>query len=95
MHDLRKVKYRKMAILTRTNKNAREFEQYMIFNSIPYDLHTAVKFLSRKEIKLSFNYMLLLKRPDDQVAFEYILETREGFGDKMLEKLSKHARDNK
>jgi superfamily I DNA/RNA helicase len=51
--------------------------------NIPYELHpNANKFLQRKEIKLAFNYLLLLGRPKDNLALEQVIETLEGFGEK-------------
>jgi superfamily I DNA/RNA helicase len=78
-----KTKYKDIAILTRTNKNAAEFEKYLITAGIPYELHpSAHKFLNKKEVKIAFHYLVLLQRPDDFVALENVLDTLDGFGEK-------------
>ena len=67
--------YDQVAILTRTNNNAKEFEKHLIIQNIPYELHpNAHKFLQRKEIKLAFSYLLLLKRPNDSIALQTVIE---------------------
>jgi hypothetical protein len=40
--------------------------------------------MQRKEIKVSLAYLLLLQRPNDNFAFSTVLETLEGFGDKII-----------
>jgi superfamily I DNA/RNA helicase len=67
---MHKVPYKEIAILTRTNKNVKDFEPYMLELGIPYELHpNAHKFMQRKEIKVAFAYLLLLGRPNDNFAF--------------------------
>ena len=84
-HD---VDFNKIAILTRTNNNAKDFEQYLISLDIPYELHpNAFKFMQRKEIKIAFSFLLLLERPNDSIALQTILEITEGFGEKIIERL--------
>lgn len=82
------MKYNRIAILTRTNADIKQFEPYLIREKIPYELHPkAHKFLERSEVKLAFGFLLLLGRPDDSIAFEIALETLEGFGEKIISDL--------
>lgn len=46
----------------------------------------------RKEIKLSFSYLLLLQRPDNNIAFDHVIETLDGFGDKAHENILAYSK---
>lgn len=66
----------------------KDFEPHLLELGIPYELHpNAHKFMHRKEIKIAFSYLLLLGRPDDNFALQTVLETREGFGEKIIQNL--------
>jgi len=43
---------------------------------------SAHKFLNKKEVRIAFCYLLLLQRPDDNIALENVLDTLDGFGEK-------------
>ncbi len=85
---IKDLDYGKVAILTRTNNNARDFEQHLILNDIPYELHpSAHKFMQRKEIKVSLAYLLMLEHPNDNVALQTVLESTDGFGEVVISRL--------
>ena len=81
-----------IAILTRTKSSAKEMEKNLIQQIIPYELGpSAQRFLDKKEVKILFNYLLLIGRPGDNFAMKEVLGTLPGFGEKTVDLVCKEA----
>lgn len=85
--------YRDMAILYRTNAQSRRFEEMFIAQGIQYRVLGGFRYYDRKEVKDMIAYMRLVQNPNDNLAFERVVnEPKRGVGDKTLEKLRVLAR---
>ncbi|MFQ5862600.1 MAG: ATP-dependent helicase [Candidatus Brocadiales bacterium] len=62
-----------MAVFYRTNAQSRVLEAALMKAGIPYVIVGAVEFYQRKEIRDVLSYLKLLINPDDQVAFDRII----------------------
>ena len=67
--------YSDMAILYRSNAQSRTFEERLIDSRIPYRIYGGQKFFDRAEIKDALAYLRLLINPNDDAAFERIVNT--------------------
>ncbi len=84
--------YADHAILYRTNAQSRIVEDGLRSAGIPYQMVGGIKFYDRKEIKDIIAYLRLIANPDDDLAFERIINVpRRGIGDTTLEKLREAA----
>jgi DNA helicase II / ATP-dependent DNA helicase PcrA len=83
---------RDFAILYRTNAQSRLLEQSLVRCGLPYQLIGGFRFYMRKEVKDLVSYLLLLNNPDDDVAFERVINTPpRGVGKQSLAKLKQIA----
>src|SRR5258708_27245189 len=84
---------REIAILDRSNAQARVFEEAFLSARVPYRVYGGLRFFERAEIKDALAYLRLLANPKDDGAFERVvnLPTR-GVGAKSLELLRAQAR---
>ena len=82
------------AILYRTTAQSRLFEESLIQASIPYRVYGGQRFFERAEIKDTLAYLRMLANPDDDTAFERVvnLPTR-GVGPRTVDLLRGHARE--
>lgn len=84
--------YRDIAILYRKNAQSRVFEEKFIYNKIPYKLIGGTGFYERKEIKDILAYLRLIDNPNDDVAFQRVInEPKRGLGDKTLGRIIHYA----
>lgn len=67
--------YSDCAVIYRTNAQSRSLEDYLIQNSIPYVIHGGVSFYERKEVKDLVSYMQLAVDPNNNEAFERVVNT--------------------
>ncbi|MFQ5956386.1 MAG: ATP-dependent helicase [Candidatus Brocadiales bacterium] len=80
--------YPDMAVFYRTNAQSRVLEGALRKEGIPYVIVGAVEFYQRTEIKDVLSYLKLLTNPDDQVAFDRIINIPpRGIGQTSLSKL--------
>jgi DNA helicase-2/ATP-dependent DNA helicase PcrA len=83
-----------MAILVRAGFQTRAFEERFITLGIPYRVIGGLRFYERLEIRDVLAYMRLLALPDDDLAFERIVNTpKRGVGKATVESLHRTARD--
>lgn len=83
-----------MAILYRSNAQSRVIEEACIRADLPYRIYGGQRFYERMEIKNALAYMRLLSHPNDDNAFERVVNTpTRGIGNKTLETLRLFARD--
>ena len=85
--------YRDMAILVRASFQMRAFEERFVLMSIPYTVVGGPRFFERAEIRDAHAYLRLVQSPDDDLAFERIVNTpRRGIGEASVQKLFQIAR---
>ena len=65
--------YRNYVVLYRTNAQSRALEEAFLRAGIPYKIVGGVKFYERKEIKDILAYLHLIVNPDDDIAFERVI----------------------
>lgn len=84
-----------MAILYRSNAQSRVLEEALLRAGIAYRIYGGVRFFERAEVKDTLAYLRLLANPDDDTAFERIINfpTR-GIGEKTLDDIRNHARNS-
>lgn len=82
-----------IAILYRSNAQSRVLEEALLRAGIAYRIYGGLRFFDRAEIKDALAYLRLLVNPDDDTAFERIVNfpTR-GIGEKTLDDLRHHAK---
>jgi len=86
-------RYRDMAILVRASFQMRAFEERFVLLQIPYTVIGGPRFFERAEIRDAHAYLRLIQSPDDDLAFERIVNTpKRGIGDTTVQKLLQVAR---
>ncbi len=77
-----------MAVLYRSNAQSRVIEEALLRAGIAYRIHGGLRFFERAEIKDALAYLRLLTNPQDDTAFERVVNfpTR-GIGEKTLDDL--------
>jgi DNA helicase-2/ATP-dependent DNA helicase PcrA len=86
---------REMAILYRSNAQSRVLEETLIHYGIPYRIYGGLRFFERAEIKDALAYLRLLANPEDDAAFERIINVpTRGIGDNTQMLLREHAKQH-
>jgi DNA helicase-2/ATP-dependent DNA helicase PcrA len=86
-------KYRDIAILVRASFQMRAFEERFVLLQIPYTVVGGPRFFERAEIRDAHAYLRLIQSPDDDLAFERIVNTpKRGIGETTVAKLLQVAR---
>ncbi|KTD65008.1 DNA helicase II [Legionella shakespearei DSM 23087] len=82
-----------IAVLYRSNAQSRVIEEALLRAGIAYRIYGGVRFFDRAEIKDTLAYLRLLINPDDDTAFERIVNfpTR-GIGEKTLDDVRHYAK---
>ena len=84
-----------MAILVRASHQMRAFEDRFLTIGLPYRVIGGPRFYERMEIRDAMGYFRLVTSPDDDLAFERIVNTpKRGLGDKAQQKIQMAARSN-
>ena len=84
-----------MAILVRASHQMRAFEDRFLTIGLPYRVIGGPRFYERMEIRDAMAYLRLVVSPDDDLAFERIVNTpKRGLGDKAQQKIQMMARQN-
>jgi DNA helicase-2/ATP-dependent DNA helicase PcrA len=82
-----------MAVLVRAGFQTREFEERLITVGLPYRVVGGVRFYERQEIRDAVAYFRVLVQPDDDLAFERIVNVpKRGLGTASLRSLHLLAR---
>ena len=82
-----------MAILVRASHQMRAFEDRFLTIGLPYRVIGGPRFYERLEIRDAMAYFRLVVSPDDDLAFERVVNTpRRGLGDKALAMIRATAR---
>ncbi|NMA42288.1 MAG: UvrD-helicase domain-containing protein [Oligosphaeraceae bacterium] len=83
---------RDMAVLYRTNNQAREIEEAFVHANLPYQIMGGLRFYDRKEIKDFIAFMRLKANPKDELALKRVLTCmKTGIGAKTLQELLNKA----
>jgi len=84
-----------MAILVRASHQMRSFEDRFLTIGLPYRVIGGPRFYERMEIRDAMAYFRVVTSPDDDLAFERIVNTpKRGVGDKALQSIQICAREN-
>ncbi|WP_212523584.1 UvrD-helicase domain-containing protein [Actibacterium sp. MT2.3-13A] len=84
-----------MAILVRASHQMRAFEDRFLTIGLPYRVIGGPRFYERMEIRDAMAYFRVATSPDDDLAFERIVNTpKRGVGDKALQTIQRTARAN-
>jgi DNA helicase-2/ATP-dependent DNA helicase PcrA len=82
-----------IAVLVRAGFQTREFEERLITLGVPYRVIGGPRFYERQEIRDAVAYLRVLVQPDDDLAFERIVNCpKRGLGPATLQVLHKLAR---
>ncbi|MDX8348336.1 UvrD-helicase domain-containing protein [Cognatiyoonia sp. IB215446] len=85
----------KMAILVRASHQMRAFEDRFLTIGLPYRVIGGPRFYERMEIRDAMAYFRLAVTPEDDLAFERIVNTpKRGLGDKAVQTIQRTARTN-
>ncbi|MBU2961794.1 UvrD-helicase domain-containing protein [Citreicella sp. C3M06] len=83
-----------MAILVRASHQMRAFEDRFLTIGLPYRVIGGPRFYERMEIRDAMAYFRLVVSPDDDLAFERIVNTpKRGLGDKAQQLIQQTARE--
>jgi DNA helicase-2/ATP-dependent DNA helicase PcrA len=83
-----------IAILVRATHQMRAFEDRFLTIGLPYRVIGGPRFYERLEIRDAMAYFRVAVSPDDDLAFERIVNTpKRGIGDKAVQELNRLARD--
>ena len=84
-----------MAILVRASHQMRAFEDRFLTIGLPYRVIGGPRFYERMEIRDAMAYFRLAVCPEDDLAFERVVNTpKRGLGDKAQQKIQVAARSN-
>ena len=84
-----------MAILVRASHQMRAFEDRFLTIGLPYRVIGGPRFYERLEIRDAMAYFRVVTSPDDDLAFERIVNTpKRGLGNKAQQIIQTTARDN-
>ena len=84
-----------MAILVRASHQMRAFEDRFLTIGLPYRVIGGPRFYERMEIRDAMAYFRLAVSPEDDLAFERIVNTpKRGLGDKAIQIIQRTARSN-
>lgn len=89
----RQISLRDIAVMVRAGFQTRLFEERFIQLGIPYRVLVGARFYERAEIRDAMAYLRLLASPEDDLAFERIINTpKRGIGPSTLQQLHLFAR---
>ncbi len=92
--QLHKHQLKEMAILVRAGFQTRSFEECFLSMSIPYKVIGGLRFYERMEIRDAIAYLRVTVQPDDDLAFERIINTpKRGIGNSSIDQIRVVARD--
>jgi len=85
--------FEQMAILVRASFQMREFEDRFLALGLPYRVIGGPRFYERAEIRDALAYFRVIAQPDDDLAFERIVnKPKRGLGKAAIQALHNHAR---
>ncbi|MFT5343303.1 MAG: DNA helicase-2/ATP-dependent DNA helicase PcrA [Paracoccaceae bacterium] len=92
---MRPINLDEMAILVRASHQMRAFEDRFLTIGLPYRVIGGPRFYERLEIRDAMAYFRIVTSPDDDLAFERIVNTpKRGLGNKAQQTIHETAREN-
>lgn len=89
------LRLRDIAILYRSNAQSRVIEEALLQSGVPYRVYGGLRFFERAEIKNALAYCRLATTPNDDSAFERIINTpTRGIGERTIESIRQLAREH-
>ncbi|WP_111642288.1 DNA helicase II [Marinimicrobium alkaliphilum] len=86
--------YSSCAILYRSNAQSRVLEEALLREAIAYRIYGGQRFYDRLEIRNALGYLRLIANPDDDAAFERVINTpTRGIGGKTVDEIRLFARE--
>ncbi len=86
------VNWREMAVLYRTNAQARVIEEAFMRSGVPYKVVGGTRFYDRREIKDAMAYLRAAVNPVDEVSVKRVLNVpKRGIGDTSVDRLDAYA----
>ena len=83
------------AVLYRSNAQSRLFEQVLLREDIPYRVYGGLRFFERAEIKDAMAYLRLIHNPQDDTAFERVINIpARGVGEQTVARIREQARSH-
>jgi len=87
-----RARWGEMAVLYRSNFQARAIEQQLRENAVPYVVSGGPSWFDAREIRDGLSYLRVLANPDDNPAFMRVINTpRRGFGSTAMARLASYA----
>ncbi|MAT07356.1 MAG: hypothetical protein CL424_20210 [Acidimicrobiaceae bacterium] len=84
--------WREMAVLYRTNAQARVIEEAFMRSGIPYKVVGGTRFYDRREVKHAMAYLKAVINPADEVSVKRIVNVpKRGIGDASIDRLDAYA----
>ncbi|MBO6505685.1 MAG: UvrD-helicase domain-containing protein [Kordiimonadaceae bacterium] len=91
----KQVSLSEIAVLVRAGFQTREFEERMITLGLPYRVVGGPRFYERAEIRDAMAYLRVIAQPDDDLAFERIVNVpKRGLGATTIQKIHHLARSH-
>jgi len=92
LHRDDSVNFREMAVLYRTNAQARIIEEAFMRLGVPYKVVGGTRFYDRREVKDAMAYLRAVVNPADEVSLKRVLNVpKRGVGDASIAKLDRLA----
>jgi ATP-dependent DNA helicase Rep len=92
LHHGGRARWGEMAVLYRSNFQARAIEQQLRENAVPYIVSGGPSWFDAREIRDGLSYLRVLANPDDNPAFMRVINTpRRGFGSTAMARLATYA----
>jgi len=92
LHHGGRARWGEMAVLYRSNFQARAIEQQLRENAVPYVVSGGPSWFDAREIRDGLSFLRVLANPDDNPAFMRVINTpRRGFGSTALARLATYA----
>ena len=84
----KKYKYKDVAVFYRTNAQSRVLEEEFRKLGVQYRIFGSISFYERSEVKDCLSYLKFISNPNDEIAFDRIINIpSRGIGKKTLEKI--------
>ncbi|HEY5663873.1 MAG TPA: UvrD-helicase domain-containing protein [Ilumatobacter sp.] len=94
LHRDEALNWREMAVLYRTNAQARVIEEAFMRLGVPYKVIGGTRFYDRREIKDAMAYLRAVVNPLDEVSVKRVLNVpKRGVGDTSVSRLDDYARE--
>ncbi len=88
MKNLDLYKYEDVAVFYRTNAQSRVLEEELRKANIKYKIYGNISFYERSEVKDCISFLKFIVNPDDEIAFDRIINLpSRGIGKKTIEKI--------